>query len=85
MTTMFNNAQNPEMPYTSPLQSSDREISDGLVGAAEIAQLLKVPISWVYERTRRRGIERLPHFKLGKYLRFSKEEVLDWLHKLRRN
>ena len=85
MTTTFNNAQNPEMLYTSSLQSSEREFHDGLVGAAHIAQLLQVPISWVYERTRRKGIERMPHFKLGKYLRFSKEEVLDWLQKIRRN
>jgi excisionase family DNA binding protein len=85
MTTIFNNAQNSEMLYTASLQSSEREFLDGLVGPAEIAQLLKVPISWVYERTRRRGIERMPHFKLGKYLRFSKEEILDWLHKSRRN
>jgi excisionase family DNA binding protein len=85
MTTIFNNAQNPEMLYTASPPSSEHEFHDGLVGPAEIAQLLKVPISWVYERTRRRGIERMPHFKLGKYLRFSKEEVLDWLHKSRRN
>ena len=85
MTTIFNNAQNPETLHTSPLRSSEREFYDGLVGAADIAQLLKVPISWVYERTRRRGVERMPHFKLGKYLRFSKEEVLEWLHKSRRN
>lgn len=84
MTTIFN-AQNPEVLYTSSPQSSELEFHDGLVGPAEIAQMLKVPISWVYERTRRRGIERMPHFKLGKYLRFSKEEVLDWVHKSRRN
>ena len=52
MTTISNNAQNPEMLYTSSPQSSEREFRDGLVGPAEIAQLLKVPISWVYERTR---------------------------------
>ena len=86
MTTIFNDGQNPpEMPYTSPLRSSEREFHDGLVWRCRIAQLLQVPISWVYERTRRRGIERMPHFKLGKYLRFSKEEVLEWLHKSRRN
>ena len=85
MTTIFNNAQNPETLYTASVQSSEREFHDGLVGPAEIGQLLKVPISWVYERTRRRGIDRMPHFKLGKYLRFSKEEVLEWIHKSRRN
>jgi predicted DNA-binding transcriptional regulator AlpA len=85
MTTISVNAQSPEMPSASPLQSSERGFYDGLVGAADIAQLLHVPISWVYERTRRRGVDRMPHFKLGKYLRFSKEEVLEWLRRLRRN
>jgi len=56
-----------------------------LVTVSEIAQFLQVPDSWVYERTRRRGLERLPHFKLGKYLRFSKSEVVDWVQRQRGN
>jgi excisionase family DNA binding protein len=59
--------------------------SDDLATVREIAELLRVPDSWVYERTRRRGIERIPHFKLGKYLRFSKLEVLDWIQHQRGN
>ena len=47
----------------------------------EIAAILKVPVSWVYERTRRRGSERIPHLKLGKYLRFSLPEIKEWLQK----
>jgi excisionase family DNA binding protein len=85
MTPIFNNAQTQETLYTSSLRPPECEFHDGLVGVADIAQLLKVPISWVYERTRRRGVDRMPHFKLGKYLRFSKEEVLEWIHRLRRN
>jgi excisionase family DNA binding protein len=54
---------------------------DELMTVSEIAGFLKVPVSWVYERTRRRGIERLPHVKLGKYLRFSLPEVKEWLQK----
>jgi len=50
-----------------------------LLTVHEVAELLKVPVSWVYERTRRRGAERLPHIKLGKYLRFRREDVLGWL------
>jgi excisionase family DNA binding protein len=50
---------------------------------AEVAALLKLPISWIYERTRRAGAERIPHFKLGKYLRFSQREVLEWLQTVR--
>ena len=54
-------------------------LTDELMTVSEIAAFLNVPISWVYERTRRRGIERLPHLKLGKYVRFSLSEVKEWL------
>jgi excisionase family DNA binding protein len=53
-----------------------------LLTVSEIAAILKVPVSWVYERTRRRGTERLPHLKLGKYLRFSLPQVKAWLENL---
>jgi excisionase family DNA binding protein len=52
-----------------------------LMTVPEIAAFLKVPVSWVYERTRRRGIQRLPHVRLGKYLRFSMPEIKEWLQK----
>jgi excisionase family DNA binding protein len=53
--------------------------ADELMTVSEIAALFKVPVSWVYERTRQRGIERIPHVKLGKYLRFSMPEIKKWL------
>src|SRR5206468_7615372 len=34
----------------------------------EAADLLRVPVSWLYERTRTNSV---PHVKLGKYLRFD--------------
>ncbi|MCK4548473.1 MAG: helix-turn-helix domain-containing protein [Candidatus Eisenbacteria sp.] len=46
-----------------------------LLTVQEIADLFKVPPSWIYDRTRRRGPERIPHVKLGRYVRFRKEEV----------
>ena len=52
---------------------------DGLLTVQEVAKILRVPVSWVYERTRRRGNEQLPHIKLGKYLRFRRTEVIGWL------
>jgi len=54
-----------------------------LLTVHEVAELLKVPVSWVYERTRRCGPERLPHMKLGKYLGFHREDVLGWLDECR--
>lgn len=50
-----------------------------LLTVHEIARALKVPVSWVYDRTRKRGLERIPHVKIGKYLRFEIQEVSKWL------
>lgn len=57
--------------------------SQRLLTAEEVAELLRVPKSWVYERTRRRGLEQLPHLKLGKYLRFEESAVLEFLARQR--
>jgi excisionase family DNA binding protein len=48
-----------------------------------VARLLQVPTSWVYERTRQRGINRLPGFRLGKYWRFREADVMVWLERQR--
>jgi excisionase family DNA binding protein len=55
-----------------------------LLTVHEVAELLKVPVSWVYEHTRQRGIRRLPHLKLGKYVRFKLSDVARFLEDLRR-
>lgn len=60
-------------------------IEDELLTAEEVAQFLKVPLSWVYERSRQRSSDPLPHVKLGKYLRFYKSDLLDYMEKLRRD
>ena len=38
----------------------------------EAANLPRVPVSWLYKRTRRNSV---PHVKLGKCLRFDPEEL----------
>src|SRR5260370_28182085 len=50
-----------------------------LLTVQEVAELLRVPASWVYGRTRTRSSERLPGYKLGKYWRFRANEVLAWV------
>jgi excisionase family DNA binding protein len=50
----------------------------------ELCERLKMPRSWVYEKTRKRSSQRLPGFKLGKYWRFREEDVLAWLERQRR-
>ena len=58
---------------------------DRLLTVGQLAELLQLPVSWVYERTRRRGQEQLPHLKLGKYLRFEEHAVREFLERQRRN
>lgn len=58
------------------------EFGEELLTVSEIASTLKVPVSWVYERTRKSGSDRIPHIKLGKYLRFRWLAVREWLDSL---
>lgn len=48
----------------------------------EAADLLRVPVSWLYERTRTNSV---PRIKLGKYLRFDRDELAAWIDELRRD
>jgi len=54
-----------------------------LLSVEEVAAILKVPPSWVYDRTRLRTKERIPGFRLGKYWRFRESDVLAWLERQR--
>jgi excisionase family DNA binding protein len=51
-------------------------VSDRLLDAAEVAELLHVPTSWVRAETR---AGRIPHLELGRYKRYDREAVLAWL------
>jgi len=59
-------------------------MNEELLTVGELANLLKVPASWIYQRTRCRKPDRLPHLKIGKYLRFEEKAVLTWLNRHRR-
>ena len=54
--------------------------TDELITVEELAKKLKVPVSWIYQRTRL-GQAAIPHLKVGKYVRFKLEEVLAFLRK----
>jgi excisionase family DNA binding protein len=59
-------------------------ISDGaLLTVEDVARMLNVPVSWVYERTRKRTKERIPGFRLGKYWRFHERDVVAWIERQR--
>ena len=50
--------------------------SDRLLDAHEVAELLHVPVGWVREHTRSNAI---PHLRLGRYVRYDRSRVLEWL------
>lgn len=50
-----------------------------LMTVQQVAELLQVPVSWIYGRMRKRSLERLPAYRLGKYWRFDRNEVLAWV------
>ncbi len=52
---------------------------NNLLTIEELAKILKVPKSWIYDRTRKDGPERIPHYKIGKYVRFVEQEVIEYL------
>ena len=55
---------------------------DELLTVDDVAALLNVSPTWVYEHTRRRGAracERLPHVKIGKYVRFDARLVREFI------
>ena len=54
-------------------------ILSSLLTVEEVAALLRVPVSWVYERTRARTADRIPGFRLGKSWRFRETDVIAWL------
>jgi len=70
-------------------QSADHSAAVGddlheLLTVDEVASLFKVSKSWVYEHTRGRGTsrsERLPHVKIGKYVRFEAQAVRAYVEK----
>jgi excisionase family DNA binding protein len=50
--------------------------SDQLLTAADVAELLNVPVSWVREHTRS---GRIPHVQLGRYVRYQYATVVSWV------
>lgn len=53
--------------------------SQTLVSIKEMAKILAVKPSWIYQRTMR-GKAAIPHIKVGKYVRFDPKEVVQFLN-----
>jgi hypothetical protein len=65
-------------PQEKPVLSVTIEVID----SAELAKRLSVPESWIRSRTHQnRTSDPIPHYRLGRYIRFSwgSVELRDWL------
>jgi excisionase family DNA binding protein len=51
-----------------------------LLTAEQVAEMLQVPKAWMYEAARE---HRIPHVKLGRYIRFEHEQLDTWLETMR--
>lgn len=54
-------------------------VTGSLLTASEVAELLGVPKSWVYEQSRS---GRIPTVTLGRYRRYRREAVVAWVEQL---
>jgi len=67
-------------PSLSPMNGATvGEGKDQLLTVHEVAQVLHVSVSWVYEYTRPTCADRIPSLRLGKYLRFIEADITAWL------
>jgi excisionase family DNA binding protein len=76
---------NRSVPAPSPSGHAAEGLHE-LLTVEEVAAVLKVSPSWVYEHTRSRGTpraEQLPHIKIGKYVRFDPSAIRTFLEKKR--
>jgi excisionase family DNA binding protein len=84
-------SRSPAVNFENPLHAAQRHAATGgekrdeshFLTVHEVAALLQVPVSWVYGRMRKRSRDRLPGYRLGKYWRFSEDEILEWVKRQR--
>ncbi len=63
------------------LKHSDNSIQQRLLTAAEAAELLAVPRTWIYRSVRLRN--GLPFLRIGRYLRFEESQLRCWIERQR--
>ena len=74
----------PDPASYDPRLASSRPSGEAraLLTAGEVAAVLGVPVSWVYEQSRR---GRIPTVTLGRYRRYRREAIEAWLVRIEGN
>jgi len=68
----------------SPQEKPAVPVAIEVIDSAELAKRLSIPESWIRSRTNRnRTSDPIPHYRLGRYIRFSwgSDELRDWLNR----
>ena len=73
---MSNKEPLPKNEDNAQAINPSQTVPQRLVDVRGLAEILKVPVSWIYERTR---LGKIPCIRVGKYLRFYPAEVLSFL------
>ena len=76
-----NRRANLEGVQAEVIVERERQRFNTLLTPEELAERLKVPTSWVYEKRRPRCKNPLPAVPLGKIIRFDWEAIVSWLEK----
>jgi hypothetical protein len=69
------------MPKQLQSETTPTILADDILTPRELSKRLKLPISWVYEKSRKGGAHGrpLPVIHCGRYLRFSWPDIVEWL------
>ena len=59
-------------------------MTEQFLTVSDLTQRLNVKRSWIFEHTRRGTEDPIPAYRFGKYLRFKREEIEDWVEKHRK-
>ena len=58
--------------------------NESLLTPEDVARKFQVPITWVYGCIRGRSKNVMPHVRIGRYIRFEEDAVLDYMKSNRR-
>lgn len=67
------------VPLMPPTADDAGTSSVALLSVHEAARLLNVTPSWIYEHVRPSAHDRLPHVKLGKFVRFHPHDLAAYI------
>jgi excisionase family DNA binding protein len=78
-TTDPSNPRLTKPSYSAGSAHGTADPTGDLLTAEEVASLLRMTPAWVYAQTRRR---RIPHLRLGRYVRYRREALDEWIEQV---